>query len=67
MNADGELISNEISFNETYGITVLSDESMISKPKIWENKINYNKKSGVKCKGVNNCTVLKNNLISYNK
>lgn len=40
---------------------------MICKPKIWNNKINYNKKNGIVCKGKNNYTLLKENNISFNK
>jgi len=67
LNADSEIILNEINFSIKNGLLILSDEGMISKPRIWENTINYNNKSGIKCIGNNNKAVIKSNLINSNR
>ena len=63
LNADGEIIDNEIVHNENYGVLILTDEKMISRPRVWNNVIAFNGKSGIKCSGENNMTIIKSNKI----
>ena len=66
-NADAYIEENDIELNFKNGVKVLSTQGILSRPRIKDNNICYNMKSGIKCKGENNLTIIKNNNIFKNK